>query len=472
MAIKPADLLNQLPSVSELLEKPPIRALASRWNRSVVAGSVRSFLDELRGELRRRAGEMPVPSVRELAERAARFVVSQQQISLGTAINATGRLWSESWSSQPLADAALERLVAVGREFVLEKPPASGGPPIDPEPLLCRLTGAAASAVAHSYAGALWLALTALADGREVLVARAEVGEIELAEPLPKLAAASNIVLREVGTINRATAADYEASASPQAAAVLKVSSDAYRVVGETSMAHLDELVAVSRASELFLIDALGAAALDEPPIAIGWPLRSARASLAAGADLTLVRGDGLVGGPTCGILLGSREIIRRITDQPMFPALRLGVLGRAALVATLECYESKCPAEDIPLWQILGVSVENLRNRAERLAPQLAEAEGIGSAAAVETRSPLFSMLAEGWPSYGIALNAANDDIQSLDRQLRNAPLPALGRIEGDRLMLDLRTVVPRQDKMLVEALLGTPTLKEHAMPQGEAQP
>jgi hypothetical protein len=90
MAIKPADLLNQLPSVSELLEKPPIRALANRWNRSLVAGSVRSFLEEMRSELRRRTADMPLPSVRELAERAAHYIVSQRQKSLGTAINAIG----------------------------------------------------------------------------------------------------------------------------------------------------------------------------------------------------------------------------------------------------------------------------------------------------------------------------------------------------------------------------------------------
>ena len=135
MAIKPPDLLNRIPSVSELLEKPPIRALADRWNRSAVAASVRSFLDELQRDLRRRAADVQLPSVRELAERAARYVVSQQQQSLGTAINATGRIWGPPWSSRPLADAALERAVAIGREF-------SGEKPDEAEPLICRLTGA------------------------------------------------------------------------------------------------------------------------------------------------------------------------------------------------------------------------------------------------------------------------------------------------------------------------------------------
>ncbi|MEX0610652.1 MAG: hypothetical protein WD738_01915 [Pirellulales bacterium] len=458
MAIKPGDLLNQLPSVSELLEKPPIRVLADRWNRSVVAGRVRTFLDELRSDLRRRADELPLPSIRELAERAADYIVSQQQISLGTAINATGRLRGTPWISRPLADAALERAIAVGREFVLEKSPVTGARPLDVEPLLCRLTGAQAAVAVHSYTGALWLALSALAAERDVLVARAEVGEVDSAEPLPRIAAAAKVSLREVGTINRANVADYEAVASPSTAALLKVTPDEYRIVGETTMAELNELVALSRARELVVIDMLGAAPLVDPPEPLHLPIRSARASLALGVDLAVVRGDGLVGGPSCGILLGAREVIRRVTEHPLYAAWRLDLLRSAALVATLECYENLPPGQDaIPVWQFLTTSVDNLRNRAERMAAQLAHAEGVSSSVAMETRSRLFPVLADGWPSYAVALTAANGDIQSLDRRLRSAPLPILGRVEGDRLMLDLRTVLPRQDKTLVDALLGT---------------
>src|SRR4051794_36564368 len=115
MNIKPPDILNRLPSVSELLEKPPIRALAERWNRSVVAGNVRSFLEELRSDFERRTAALP--SIRELAERAARYVVSRQHQTLGIAINATGELYGRAWSSAPLAETALEHMIALGREY-------------------------------------------------------------------------------------------------------------------------------------------------------------------------------------------------------------------------------------------------------------------------------------------------------------------------------------------------------------------
>src|SRR6185503_2797539 len=146
-----------------------------------------------------------------------------------------------------------------------------------------------------------------------------------------------------------------------------------------------------ARDRELISVDALGAAPLVDPPPSISWPRRSALASIAAGADLVVLRGDGLVGGPPCGILLGRRDVIVRITAHPLFGSFRLNAPRAAALKATLECYENPMSGIDsIPVWQILTVSVENLRNRAERIAPQIAGAEGIASAIAVETRSPV----------------------------------------------------------------------------------
>ena len=460
MATKPLDFLNRLPSVSELLEKQPVRALSDRWNRSVVAAGVRSFLDELRSDLQRRAAD--VPTIRELAERAARYVVSQQQSSQRAIVNATGRLIGAPWTSVPLADSALERALTVGRHFVAGPTKATDGPPAnsaDVEPLLCRLVGAQAAVAVHSYAGALWLTLAALAADREVLVSRAEVGEVDSAGPLPKLAAAARAVLKDVGTANRTVAADYEMAASPRAAVLLTLQSDEYRIVGETAAAALEELVALARDRELVLVDAIGAAPLVDPPPSIHWPKRSARASLAAGVDLVVVRGDGLVGGPSCGIVAGRRDGVQRIVEHPLFGAWQLDAFRSAALAGTLQCYESSPNGEQaLPVWQVLTTPIENLRNRAERIAPQLAHAPGIATATAVETRSPLAPALIVdgGWPSYGVALTAADGDIQTLHQRLTRAPHPVLGRIESDRLLLDLRTVFPRQDRQLVEALAG----------------
>lgn len=456
MAIKPPDLLNRIPSVADLLEKPPIRALVERWNRSVVAGGVKSFLDELGSDLQRRAAEANLPSIRDLAERAARYVVSRQHHALGVAINATGQLWGSSWASPPISEAALERAMALGREFAISAA-GSEGSAGQVESALCRLTGAQASAVVNSYAGALWLTLAAVAADQKVLVARAEVGEVGASDSLPKLAEAANVKLTEVGTTNSVSASNYEEAVSSRTAAILIVSSDNYRVIGQTTNAELDELVAIARDRELLSIDALGAAPLVAPPSEVAWPRRPAAASIAAGVDLVILRGDGLVGGPPCGIILGSKDAIERVTSHPLFSASEVDSLRSSALAATLECYENPTEGvQQIPVWQCLTVSIDNLRNRAERLAAQIAGSEGIGSAVPIETRSPLTPAIAEGLPSHGIALAPANGDVHALEKRLKTARFPIACRIEGDRIILDLRTVQPRQDITLVDSIVG----------------
>ena len=461
MATKTSDLLGSLPSVSDLLEKPPIRVLVNRWNRSAVAAGARSFLDELRNDVERRAADLSLPTIGELAERAARHILQLQLSSLRPAINATGRFHGAPWANIPLADAALERIVATGRDFVsgpmrTTDALASAG---DAAALLCRLTGAQAATAVHSYAGAVWLALAAVAADQEVVISRAELGEVEAGCSLASLCATSGTLVREVGTTNRTTPSDYESAISPRTAALMAIRSDHYRVVGETESVEFGQLAGLARERELMLCDAIGGAPLVDHALTAGWCGRSAQASVAAGADLVVVRGEGLVGGPTCGILLGRREIVERIEEHSLFSAWQLDPMKISALVATLELYEDREHVEQtLPLLMLLSTPVDNLRQRAERLAPQLATAQGIAAAEPVEMQSNLglAGWTDRSWPSFGVALTAAEGQATALDKRLGAAPRPVRGRVEGDRLVLDLRTVFPRQDQELVETIVG----------------
>ena len=456
MATKPSDFLQRLPTVSELVEKPPIRALASRWNRSFVAAGVRSFLDQLRSDLERRAADVHLPSLRELAERAARHVVESQQTALRPTINATGRLFGPEWNGVPLADDALERMVAIGSSFPLHDTDLTPG---DAVALVCRLTGAEAATVVHSYSSAIWLALAALAAHKEVVIARAEVGDVDRDGSLATVAAAASVALREVGSVNRALPTDFETALREETAALWRNLPGDYQIVGETQTADLESLVALARDRELPLIESLGAAPLVENLPAIGSDVPTVARSLAAGTHLAIVRGNGLVGGPPCGILVGTRELIDRIESHPMFRAWRAQPSTDAALAATLALFSDREQLrQTMPLFQLLGATVENLRQRAERLAPQTAQAEDVASAAAVATENCLgvAHSIDRRLPSFAIALTAANDDVRALDRRLRNAPVPVVGRIQDDRLLIDLRTVLARQDRQLVEMIVG----------------
>ncbi len=470
MAAKPSDFLQRLPTVSELLDKPPIRALAGRWNRSVVAAGLRSFLEELRSDVERRAADVHLPSLRELAERAARHVVESQQATLRPTINATGRLFGPDWSGVPLADEALERMVAIGGSF---PPQGTEVTPGDAATLLCRLTAAEAATVVHSYSGAIWLAMAALAAQKEVVIARAEVGDVDGDGSLASLAASASVVLREVGSVNRTTSTDFEAAVREETAALWRNLPDDYQVVGQTQTAELESLVALARDRELPLVESLGAAPLMENLPALDAGLPTVATSLAAGTHLAIVRGNGLVGGPQCGILVGTRELIDRIESHPMFRAWRVRPSTSAALAATLTLFrDPQQLRQTMPLFQLLGASIENLRQRAERLAPQLAQAEDVAAAVVVDTENCLGVALwkDQRMPSFAVALTAANGEVCALDQRLRKAPVPVVGRIAGDRLLVDLRTVLARQDRQLVEMIAGDSAARNNGESSEEA--
>ncbi|HEX4412169.1 MAG TPA: hypothetical protein VH107_00985 [Lacipirellulaceae bacterium] len=451
MAIKPPDLLNRLPSVSELLEKPPIRALTERWNRSAVAGSVRTFLDELRTDFERRAAA--IPSLRELAERAARYVVSRQHQSLGIAINATGQIDAPQWASTPLAEAALERMIALGREYTIEPSEEKSNATSALQHSLQQLAGAEAAAVVHSYSGAVWLSLAALAAHREVITARDDSNDGTISQ-----LALANVTLKEVGDANRATRDDFAAAISAQSAAILTQDGERSATSQKSAETEFESLTQLAHERQLILIDALGAAPLLDPPAALSSLGRSAAASLAGGADLVILRGDAFVGGPNCGILLGRNELIQRVIAHPLYAGCEIDPLRAAALAATVACYESTTtPVSPLPIWQCLNASIENLRNRAERLAAQLLHVNGVAGATATETRSAIVSgRIGETFPSFGVQLTPKEADVAALRRRLLSARIPIYGRVEGDHILLDLRTVLARQDKLIVDSLLG----------------
>ncbi|HEY4232364.1 MAG TPA: hypothetical protein VGM76_02980 [Lacipirellulaceae bacterium] len=455
MSLKTSDLLDSIPSVSELLERPPVRALVQRWNRSVVAGGVRSFLDELRSDVERRAAEAGLPSLRELAERAAKHVINLQEPSLRPAVNATGRLLDPAWAGNPLPDQALERLVTLGRGYIGPTADTSS----DVAAALIRLTGAEAATVVHSYSGAIWMTLSTLAAGKDVVIGRAESGDVDPGCSLLSLAASAAVKVQEVGGTNRAGIADYERAISDRTATIFRHEPDNYRVVGDVCSVELEELVGLARDRELPLVHAVGAAPLVGGLPVIGEAIRSVAAAISAGSHVVIVRGDGLVGGPPCGIIVGQRELVRRIEEHPLFAAWRPGVAYSAALAATLQFYDHIPQlAESLPLLQLLSAPVDNLRLRAERLAPQLAQAPGIVAAEPIATENALCgARFADAvWPSYAIALSVSMADVRELDKRLRGAPVPAVGRCDGPRLLLDLRTVFPRQDQQIVDAVFA----------------
>ncbi len=456
-----ANPLRKIPSVNELLDSPTLRSLTDKLSHNVVVSTVRTVLDEVRNEVQTAASERTMPSVTDLTQRIARRINQREVAALRPVINATGILLHTGLGRSPLAEEALDEIAAVSRDYAsVELDLASGKRSkrkAAVEDLLLELTGAEAALVVNNNAGATMLALTALATGREVIVSRGQLVEIGGSFRLPEVMATSGAVLREVGATNRTRLDDYAAAIGEQTAAVMAVHPSNFVVVGFTEDVEIGELVKLGHRHKLPVIHDVGSGALvDFGQFGFqGEPVASQ--SIKAGADLVLFSGDKLLGGPQCGILAGRSALIAQIEKHPMARALRVGKLTLAALAATLRLYRDPEKAQAaVPLLRMLTTSTENLQNRAERLAPQIAATAVAETAEAVSEVTYLGggSIPTQQLPTWCISIQPAGISAERLAAKLRTGTPSVVGRIQQDRLLLDLRSVMPRQDLQLVAAI------------------
>ncbi len=457
----PSNLLRNLPSVNELLESPPLKGLVSRVSHNVVVSRVRSFLDDLRTEIQATAAEVKFPDVKELAQRIAERILEADKPQLRPVINATGVLLHTGLGRAPLAEEAIAEMVAVARDYAsVELDLATGQRSqrvLAVEGLLTELTGAEAALVVNNNAGATMLALAALAAGREVIVSRGQLIEIGGSYRLPEVMATSGAVLREVGTTNKTRLDDYDRAIGEATAALMLVHPSNFVVAGFSESVPLAELAKLGRSKSLPVIHDIGSGAMidfaefgfaDEPVAAT---------SIKQGADLVLFSGDKLLGGPQCGVIVGRRELIDKISRHPLTRALRVDKLTLAALAGTLRLYRDLGKAKQrLPLLQLLSTSLDNLRTRAERLVPQTATSHAIAAADAIADVTYLGggAVPTQQLNTWCVALTPAEISVDRLAARLRTGQPSVIGRVRDERLYLDLRTVFPRQDLDLVSAV------------------
>lgn len=455
------NVLRNIPSVNELLDSPPLKSLVQRVNHSTVVSGVRRFLDNLRSEAQTRASAMGIPTPGELAERIATWIATEERPPLRPVINATGILLHTGLGRAPLADEALDAVREISAGYAsVEVDLATGERSqrvLAVERLLTRLTGAEAAAVTNNNAGATLITLAALAGSKEVVVSRGQLIEIGGSYRLPEVMSTSGAILREVGTTNKTRGSDYEAAIGPQTGAVMRVHTSNYVVVGFTQQPALAELVAIARRHNLPMIDDIGSGALiDLGRYGItGEPVASE--CIRAGADVVLFSGDKLLGGPQCGVIVGKRSMIQRIIKHPLMRALRVDKMTLAALAATLRLYgDLEVAQRRVPLLSLLSTPLENLKGRAERLAPQMAATGAVATAEAVADVSFLGggSVPTLQIGTWCVALSPRNQSVDALASKLREGSPSVMGRIKNDRLLLDLRSVFPRQEADLLSAV------------------
>lgn len=438
--------LRALPSVDAVLGWPQLAAALGAHPRPRVVEAVRTSLAAARKRLQEEEGR-PFEVADVLAE-LARLT----RPKLRPVLNATGVVLHTNLGRAPLAAAARAQLARVAQGYCnLEFDLTAGERGTRFAPVvesLCRLTGAEDALVVNNCAAATLLVLTALAEGREVVVSRGELVEIGGGFRIPDVMRQSHATLVEVGTTNRTRRGDYERALGERTGMVAKVHRSNFALVGFTEEASVAELVPLCapRGIPLFVDAGSGhLVPLDAPGLAAEPTMRD---HIDAGADLVAFSGDKLLGGPQAGIVVGRAALVARLRVHPLHRALRVDKLTVAALEATLGLYRDG-EMDAVPTRAMLAQSPVTLQARAERLKGALAERGVPCEVLPVEGQAGGGTLPLARLASFACALAG---EPEALLARLRQGDPAVVGRIAEGRLLLDIRCV----EDLDLEALAG----------------
>ena len=439
------------PSVDRLVSAVDAAVVGDR-DRSAVVTAAREVIDQERRRLSASTSARP-RAVDDLA-RAVGAALGARDEAWSTAarvINATGVLIHTNLGRAVWPEAAIEAARVAAGSHLLELDPETGKRGRRyraAEEALIALTGAGDAFVTNNNAAAIALAVGLAGRGRGVAVSRGELVEVGGGVRIPDILRRSGARLVEVGTTNRTRPADFEEPlAGGRAAVVLRVHRSNFRQEGFVEDADPAAVAALAHEHGAIVIDDLGSGALLDTA-AFGLPHEPEPAErLAAGADLVTFSGDKLVGGPQAGLVVGRSDLVARLRRDPLARAMRPDKVTLMAVAATLGLYRSGRAVREIPLWRAVATPLATLQARASAIA-----------AAVGATAEPTTATFGGGAlpgveiASCGVALAGAKPD--RLAAALRAGDPAVIGRIERDRLILDLRTVDPADDPRLVAAL------------------
>lgn len=456
---EPQDTLRHLPSVDRLLREPAVEDLAEHYPRDLLVQALRDTLEDARADIRTGA---PLPELQALLEAARQRLEAAFRPSLRPVINATGVIIHTNLGRAPLSEEALRAVLQVAGgysnlEYRLEEG-LRGSRHEHVSELLRRITGAEDAIAVNNNASAVLLALSTLAQGREVIVSRGQAVEIGGGFRIPDVLRQSGAKLVEVGTTNRTYLRDYEEAITEETAMLLHVHPSNFRVEGFVHSASIDELAALGRRKGIPVVDDLGSGSLldtaryglqHEPTV---------QERIEAGADLVCFSGDKLLGGPQAGLIAGKARLVEQLRQHPLARAIRVDKMTIAALVATLRHYLMGDAERKVPVWRMISMPVAEIETRAARLVRRLRR--GGLAAELVPGLSTVGggSLPGETLPTRLIAIASGPDGPAPTEmaNRLRRMDPPAVARLERSLLLLDLRTVRPEEDRVVGNHLLA----------------
>jgi L-seryl-tRNA(Ser) seleniumtransferase len=467
------NMMKEIPKVDRILGWPEISLLLAKHPRPEVLSAVRTVLEQLREHVR---GDGDAASLEpgRISARISCELASRSKPSLQALVNGTGVVVHTNLGRSPLADEAAEAIHAVSAgysnlEFDLETG-ERGTRYAHVEGLICELTGAEAALVVNNNAAAVILALSSLAQGREVIVSRGELVEIGGSFRIPDVMCQSGARMVEVGTTNRTHLRDFHTALTDETALLLKVHTSNFAVVGFTAHVSIAEMSTLGQECSIpVMLDAGSGCLIDLSPYGIcGEP--TIRQYLEAGADVVTFSGDKLLGGPQAGLIAGKRRFIEPMKHHPLLRAVRMDKLSLAALEATLRLYRDQRQAlAAIPTLRMLTMTAAQLDRRAVTITRKLHRTipdtvtlvKHPGQSSAGGGSFPLLQL-----PTTLIEVVIAGHSAQQIETALRRATVPVIGRIQRDRFLLDARTLQDRDLPALAQSLAEASAALEKETP------
>ena len=475
-------ILSNIPSVDELMREKELERLADLYPRTVIVEGIREYLKEYRKlviALDKEAGPAAINDSHMISGIVEK-VHGMMRNNLVNVVNATGVVLHTNLGRSPLSSRLKDTIWDIASKYSnLEmdlETGERGSRYSHVEELLCKLTGAHSAMVVNNNAAAVMLVLSTMAKGHEVVVSRGQLVEIGGSFRVPEVMEQSGTVLIEVGTTNKTHISDYEKAVNENTAALMKVHTSNYRILGFTSQVESEDMVALGRKLGLPVIEDLGSGMLMELT-EFGLPYEpTVQQAVKAGMDVVTFSGDKMLGGPQAGIIVGSKEYVDKMKKNPLTRAVRIDKLTLAALEGTLRLYMDKELAlKEIPVLRMLTASGEELGKRAKRLGTRLKKTAGTIGAISIEDEYSEVgggSMPLHRMPTKVVAIKPEGVSLMELMESLRAYKIPVIARVSRDRLILDIRTIMDDEFEIIESALVWAYTaISKGSKGEGEGQ-
>lgn len=454
------DLVRQIPSIDALVQEAHQREEFATFSHEVLVDILRHAVQKAREDILSQA-TYETKNDASLSEEILRITEMEKRRILEPnfkrVINATGIVLHTNLGRAPLGDRARQQVYSVMEGYSnLEYDLIEGRRSerqLHVAERLAAATGAEAALAVNNNAAAILLVLAGFARGREVIVSRGELVEIGGSFRVPEVLAQSGAHMIEVGTTNKTRIEDYCNAITPNTAAILKVHTSNFRIVGFTGEPKGDEVCMLAHKYGLLAINDLGSGTL-EPYESGGYREPSVNESIKAGFDVVTFSGDKLMGGGQAGLIAGKRELMSRLKNEPLMRAVRIDKLSLAALEGTLIDYATGCGGSTIPSWRMLKTTREELHERAKKLQQdimcKLKQKDWI--VCVVETKSlagggslPAVEIL-----GYGVQILPGSMSAAELDKALRQLTMPVVGLVRDGAVILDVRCLKPGEGEII----------------------